>query len=351
MVAGSARERARQVERLFASSGPVLGAAPGVPLDVVYEVNARRIWADRVEGAARLETGLASPSTRRRLEALGGLVASTPAECVRQFLGYDSDGHGAVTEVLGDVESAAVNVVLVNGRGLGIVSAAHYARRAAAILAESGPDCAVVSHDAGAPAALLASAMPTMARRAGPRLKDLVAGLREHARPDAEFVAVLYSYGVSVGAYAAMAGAGFSRVLLVGDPGVPGLGENGSVQELFGCKHVYAARNRRDPVPDLHPHGRDPVKHGAVLIETGGSRWAGHEDYFIVGSAFMRNLGHFTRGEHDLITTTSVSRADPLGALAHHAVRRGRTESQARTRWVAGGSGFNRGRGATTVAM
>lgn len=338
VAAGSADERARQVGRLFASSGPVLGAAPGVPLDVVYEVNARRIWADRVQGVAGLETGLPSPASRRRLDALEELVAATPAECGRQFLDYDSEGHGAVTEVLGDVESAAVNVVLVNGRGPGIVSAAHHAERAAAILAESGPGCAVVSHEARVPAALLASAKPTLARRAGPQLKDLVAGLREHARPDAEFAAVLYSYGVSVGAYAALAGARFSRVLLVGDPGVPGLGENGSVQELFGRKHVYAARNPGDPVPVLHPHGRDPVKHGATLFETGGPSWAGHKDYFTSGSAFMRNLGHFVRGELDLITSPSTSRADQLDALAQEAVRRGRTEIEARLHWGAGGA-------------
>ncbi len=297
-----------------------LGNLDGLPPDVRYEANRRRITAEIERSQAEVDelqgevddrsrwdrfgdwVGDHNPGSesdterlawlKDRLATLEGLV-----EDGRQIWHFEPSGDGQVAEVLGDLEAADTVAVVVPGITNDIAN--YGGLRANAGRLQSHAD-EIDPSQTHATIAWLGYNTPDDipgAASSGPAdtgAEDLVGDAIEVERinPGARHTIVGHSYGSVVTGHAMTDGIDVDAVAVVGSPG---MGPND--RDDLGSPEVdlYAGRHQCDAVPYAPAHGEDPSAdgYGATRFDT---EVTGHSSYFDRGSVSLDNLTRIVIG-------------------------------------------------------
>jgi hypothetical protein len=276
-----------ELARLAVTHPELVGPVDGMPPAARYAANRSRV-ADALVAAE-------AAGDRRRAHALRRLL-----EPGRQILDFDTVGDGRVTEVFGDLSTAANVAVVVPGMGndLGNFDR-HTASKGRALFEEAGAGTAVIawlgydSPEGGS------AVLDDAASDGADALRRLVDGLPDDARR----TVVGHSYGTVVAAEALRRGLEVDQVVLTGSPGVL----EPTAAALAGDVPVWVARAPGDAIGWSENFGRDPSdpRFGATRIDTGDALW--HDDYFDVASESLANVGRVVAGRFDEVTVVRPS--------------------------------------------
>ncbi|MFB6891768.1 alpha/beta hydrolase [Kitasatospora sp. NPDC056327] len=313
-----------ELDRLVEAYPLVVGNFDGAPLAVRYRANRVALAADRDHARARAADPRLTPEQRALAVSRANDVQSLLSPG-RQILAFDPRGRGLLTEVWGDLGGADRVAVLVPGSDadLGHFDQAVEPLRSPAGMARAlyreegrqapGTRTAVIAWTGYVtPSGLGPDAVTSRLADVGaPRLRRLLAGLKETTRPEAPPALFCHSYGSVVCGTAApdipRAAASPSDTSGVTDVvvfGSPGMGVEDTA-ELGGGVHLWATRNETDwigNVPYLEVgglgHGADPTsaEFGAERISSAGS--SGHNGYLATGTDSLHNFAAVALGAY-----------------------------------------------------
>ncbi|MFB8236493.1 alpha/beta hydrolase [Kitasatospora purpeofusca] len=311
-----------ETDRLVAAYPLVVGNYDGAPLALRYRANRVALAAERDHARARA----ADPELDQDQRALAVSRANDVQSLLaagRQILAFDPRGRGLLTEVWGDLGTADRIAVLVPGSDadLGHFDQAVEPLRSPAGMARAlyeeehrqapGSRTAVVAWTGYVtPSGLGPDAVTSRLADVGaPRLRRLLAGLKETTRPQAPPALFCHSYGSVVCGTAApdipraatspADTGGVTDMVVFGSPG---MGVE-SRSELGGGVRVWATRNETDwigNVPYLEVgglgHGADPTSVDFGSERLSSARSSGHNGYFATGTDSLYNFAAVALG-------------------------------------------------------
>ncbi|MFF7457345.1 alpha/beta hydrolase [Kitasatospora sp. NPDC008115] len=313
-----------ELDRLVDAYPLVVGNFDGAPLAVRYRANRIALAAERDHARARAGDHSLAPEQRALAVSRANDVQSLLAPG-RQILAFDPRGRGLLTEVWGDLGAADRVAVLVPGSDadLGHFDQAVEPLRSPAGMARAlyqeerrqspGTRTAVVAWTGYVtPSGLGPDAVTSRLADVGaPRLRRLLAGLKETTRPEAPPALFCHSYGSVVCGTAApdipRAAAspadttGITDLVVFGSPGM-GVEDT---SELGDGVHVWATRNETDwigNVPYLEVgglgHGADPTSLDFGAERISSARSSGHNGYFATGTDSLHNFAAVALGAY-----------------------------------------------------
>ncbi|MET9399116.1 alpha/beta hydrolase [Kitasatospora sp. NPDC002965] len=313
-----------ELNRLVAAYPLVVGNFDGAPLALRYRANRVALAAERDRARARA----ADPDLDSDLHALAVSRANDVESLLapeRQILAFDPRGRGLLTEVWGDLASADRVSVIVPGSDADL---GHFDQAVEPLRSPAGMARALYAEEhrqsPGARTAVVAwtgyvtpsglgpdAVTSRLADVGAPRLRRLLAGLRETTRPEAPPALFCHSYGSVVCGTAApdipRAAASPSDTSGITDVvvfGSPGMGVE-STSELGAGVHVWATRNESDwigNVPYLEfgglGHGADPTSADFGSEHVSSARSAGHNGYFTPDTDSLHNFAAVALGDY-----------------------------------------------------
>ncbi|MEY9871254.1 hypothetical protein ABH931_000719 [Streptacidiphilus sp. MAP12-33] len=296
---------AAQAQRLVQTYPLVVGNLDGAPLALRYQANqlAMRTELDRLKRE--------DPQATAQIAML-----STLTQPGHQVIAFDPRSRGLVAEVFGDLATADKVAVLVPGSDIDL---AHFGKVQTAAQALRGEEqqvspgtstAAIAWADYVTPVGLGADAATSRLADAGaPRLTRFLSGLALTSHPSSAPALFCHSYGSVVCGVAAPTLHATGEVTDMVVLGSPGMDIDNAAALGSGVRLWATERNATDwigNVPYLEfaglGHGQDPTSagFGSHLVASTGA--AGHNGYFVEGTASLRNFADIALGHYDDVT-------------------------------------------------